>query len=208
MSAIALRDPVYPLLTAAEWEPELRKGQFPGDPIVRLERIHNTGYTVLSSELLDELLKFIGTSSVFEVGAGSGYLSRVLADHGVDVVGAIDSQDGNNTRDEWWDRPRYFDVQKVKVEDLDGLPGEIILMTWPCMSDFAFNVIQKMRPGQFLLYHGESKGGCTANARFFDRLEKGPFVRVNTDAIEDQEISEIGQLDRWSAYYRQSISDI
>lgn len=203
MSAVSFRSPTYPLLTSAEWEEKIQtSGLFPGDPRVRLERVYDTGYSVVSSELLDELVKFIDGSSVFEVGAGSGYLARLLADRGISVR-AIDHQEGPNTREEWWSRQLYFDVEKIDQSVFEEFPAEIVLMAWPCLySNFSLEVAQKLKRGQILLYHGESQGGCTATPKFFEYLRNGPFHQLRTDDMDDAGVSEVLMQDHWNAYIK------
>ena len=208
MSAITYRDPTYPLLSRAEWErrilrPTSEEARFPGDPDARMKRVYDQGYSIITQELLDSLVDWMGRDEVFEVGAGCGYLARLLSDRGVNIR-AIDSQEGECTRQPWWQNPLYFNVEKIDVNDLVELPGQTILMTWPCIgTDFALNVAKKMKVGQFLIYHGESRGGCTANESFF-RYLKNHFDVVDTSDMDDHGISDYGMRDHWSAYCKRS----
>jgi hypothetical protein len=208
VSTVAFRDPTYPLQDRAYWErrinrPTKEEALFPGDPNARMERVYDQGYTIVTQELLDGLVDFIGSDEVFEVGAGCGYLSRVLSDRGVNIR-AIDSREGECTRDPWWERPLYFNVEKIDVKEMDHLPGSMILMTWPChKSDFALTVAQKMQRGQFLLYHGEGKGGCTATPEFFDYL-RTHFDAIAIDDIDDKGYSDYNMRDHWHCYHKRS----
>lgn len=204
MSTIAFRDPTYPILTRAEWAQRINcPPTYPGDPNARLTRIYDTGYSVVTAELLDRLVEFIGQDTVLEVGAGSGYLARLLSDRGVKIT-AIDSQEGPNTREPWWQQPLYYPVEKKDVRQLQSFDEGIILLAWPCMnSDFSVHVLRKMVKGQILIYNGESDGGCTATPEFFAELHGGDFVPLYVDDIDDAGISEHLQCDYWSAFIKQ-----
>lgn len=206
MSTVALRDPSYPLQDRAYWErrilrPTKEEAMFCGDPIARMERVYDQGYTIVTQELLDGLVELIGSDEVFEVGAGCGYLARVLSDRGVNIR-AIDSREGECTREPWWERPLYFNVEKIDVKELDTLPGQIILMTWPChKSDFALSVAKKLKRGQFLLYHGEHQGGCCATPEFFQFL-KTYFDPVDIGDLNDKGYSDYQMHDHWSLWHK------
>lgn len=48
---------------------------------------------------------------------------------------------------------------------------ELFILSWPMEDDTAVRFWQAMRPGQYLLYIGEERGGCTADNAFFDAID-------------------------------------
>lgn len=178
-----MRDPEYPLLTQGEWK-ELLSAAHKNLAEFRHEHVMDTGYTIVTDRIVRELANFIGDLPVLEVGAGKGYLARLLKDRGIDIE-AIDSQSGPNTRD-WWNDELFFDVKKTTVAETNFNAYQVILMTWPCMDDdFVLSVLDKMEPGQFLIYYGEPKGGCSATNAFFERLASTEFEPIEHEALED-----------------------
>ena len=45
---------------------------------------------------------------------------------------------------------------------------DMFILAWPYMSETANDIWNKMKKGQYLLYIGEGKNGCTANDDFFN----------------------------------------
>jgi SAM-dependent methyltransferase len=145
-----------------------------------MERIHNTCYPIISQELLDQLVKFVGDLSVLDIGAGTGYLARLLHDRGINVR-AIDHRKGPNTRDLWWGRQLYYNVEDVDALTLSEFDADIVLMTWPCMrTTFGEHVAKKLKPKQFLLYQGEPRGGCTGTNEFLILSRIGVSTTLST----------------------------
>lgn len=191
-----------PLLTRQEWEEKLQGNLFKLTT-ARQQRILEEGFPIITRESLDELVRYIGTDTVFEVGAGTGYLARLLHDRGV-IVSAVDSKEGRCTRQQWWEEGRtpYFPIDFIDATKLATLPGDIVLMSWPCYdSNYAYEIARKLLPGQVLLYQGESRGGCCATNEFFDYLNYGNrFIRENLDDLEDAHIADCDVNDNWMAW--------
>ncbi len=191
--------PAYPVLDRQTWQNTLGRHY---SVATRMDRIFKTCYPIITTELLDELVEFLKYGRVLEVGAGSGYLSRLLSDRGM-VMDAIDSRKGPNTRQQWWEMDKlYYNVEQVDSADVDLTPYETILMTWPCQSDAALKLVQRMTPGQFLLYHGESRGGCCATKEFFDYLNSESFKPVNVDDMDDSAVTDPACMEYWMAYVK------
>lgn len=115
-------------------------------------------------------------TSIVELGAGVGWLGHWLCKYGIRMQTSID----NKT---WPDFPqdRYLDI----VQHMDSLEYlrlhpevELFILAWPQEDDLASRIWQALRPGQYLLYIGEDKGGCTANNIFFE-LVHGHEVENN-----------------------------
>jgi len=123
------------------------------------------GFAMIVSETIDELLPY---GPFLEVGAGSGYLSRLLANRGADVIATdiIDQQHYGFTHGRW------FDIVKMDAADAAARhPDRTVLMSWPCMGeDWSAQVLDAIVPGQKVLHIGEGRGGCTGCARLYDLL--------------------------------------
>lgn len=190
--------PQWPLLTRQQWLDQRDRSY---TTFTRYDRLLSTCYPIITIEMLDRLVLELLNDQVLEVGAGSGYLARLLHDRGIDIR-AIDSRRGPNTRFPWWENPQYFNVEQIDVNDLDISTYGTILMTWPCMSDFALQVAQKMAKRQFLIYHGEPRGGCCANKEFFDYLSSN-FQVLDVEELDDLSIPDpINLFEGWSAFIK------
>ncbi len=167
----------------------------------RADRIGDIGFCTHSAELVDELVQYIGDRRVLEVGAGTGHLARVLYERGIAIC-AVDSQKGACTQDSWWTKNRlYFDVLKMDATQFPELPGDIVLMVWPCYkTDFAEKIARLIKPGQILLYCGEPQGGCTGDYGFFKYLREAFDELPLPDALHAAHIDFYGLHEHWWAY--------
>lgn len=204
MDVSKFRKPHYPLKTKEEWETELYpdgKCIYSGMQEKRLERIFDTCYPIISAELLNALATFLRGRRVLDVGAGTGYLARILHDKGIDIQ-AVDSRNGPNTRTQWWEKQLYFDVKLVDVLDMTEFDTDVVIMTWPCMdTKFSEHVASCLKKGQILIYQGESKSGCTGTNEFFDLVaDRRRFAQLHYDPIDEEQITQVMWSDYWSIY--------
>ncbi len=190
-----------PVLTRDQWLDTGLRDMSGKAYMDRCERIRDIGFSTHSAELIDELVAYIGDRRVFEVGAGTGHLARVLFERGISIC-AVDNQKGYCTQPDWWTKERlYFDVLKMDPTQFPELPGEIVLMVWPCYNtDFAERIARLLKPGQILLYCGESKGGCTGDDGFFDHLDAAFEELPLPDALYQSHIDFYGLHEHWWAY--------
>jgi hypothetical protein len=112
---------------------------------------------------------------VLEIGAGTGYWARMLADRGLDVV-AYDLQpvDGE-IRNRWiGQRQAYFPVQRGGTEVAAQYPDRTLLLVWPPYdSAMAAKALMAYR-GQTLALVGEDEAnGATGTRSFWAALERG-----------------------------------
>lgn len=204
MDVSQFRKPLYPLKTKEEWETELYpdgKCIYSGMQEKRLERIFDTCYPIISAELLNALATFLRGRRVLDVGAGTGYIARLLHDKGIDVR-AIDSRNGPNTRTQWWEKELYFEVELADVLCMTEFDADVVVMTWPCKyTKFSEHVANCLKRGQFLIYQGEPRKGCTGTDEFFDLIgDRRRFARLQHDRIEEEEITQVMWSDYWSIY--------
>ncbi len=126
-------------------------------------------FVILTDEFIGSLQRLCSDfTNIVEVGAGIGWLGHWLGKYGVKIQASID----NKT---WPDFPKdqYLDI----VEELDSLEYvllhpevELFILAWPPENDLATRIWQVLKSGQYLLYIGEDRDGCTANNIFFDLI--------------------------------------
>jgi hypothetical protein len=142
--------------------------------------IRQYGFYIVSEGFIENTVNYFGKSKILEVGAGSGFLSACLQNAGIDIVPTeahlVDNHYGfknNYTEIIEEDSIKYLKNNKDKFDT--------ILMSWPNYSSpFAYQIAKNMASGQTLIYIGEGYGGCTADDRFFDYMEK------YADVLEDE----------------------
>lgn len=121
--------------------------------------------------------------SIVEIGAGTGLWSFFLNKNGVEIE-AYDncqkevSQFGQQVG-------KYFPVNILLKNTCLPLEGKSPFICWPDYNtDFAYQVACRVELGQYLIYIGESPGGCTANDDFFDLVwNKKLFTEVSCISI-------------------------
>lgn len=122
---------------------------------------------------------------VVEVGAGTGYWARMLADRGVDVVaydlhpfrcgcGARDwcSDGRNGTKAQW------FDVQRGGPDSAAAHPDRTLLLCWPPYgSPMAAQAVAAYHDagGRTVAYVGEGEGGCTGDDDLYRLFGGAPW---------------------------------
>ncbi len=127
-------------------------------------------FPLLTHELivnLKNLFKQLKVKNIIEVCAGPGWLSHWLKIYGVEILKTTDNL-------EWKDFQNYLDF--VECEDAlqtitKETQAELIILSWPYIDDTAFNIWNKLKTNQYLLYIGEGEGRCTANIKFFKAVE-------------------------------------
>lgn len=123
----------------------------------RNQFIETFGFCVPLPAMIDFLSK---AGSVLEVGAGTGYLSRLVnlsggSSHPTDLV------------------PVAPDVEAISATDaiIRDNGRSLVVSAWPSYDqDWLAEAARSMAPGQKLLYVGEDEGGCTASQMFFDLI--------------------------------------
>lgn len=122
------------------------------------ERLVNEfGWAIPNEEVLSYISAAFGEIS--EVGAGEGYWASLLAKRDVDVH-AFDPE----TNKTW------YDVRRASLDSVENwVTDNPTLLIWPPANDGLAVDVLDAQPSH-LLYVGETRGGCTANDEFFDRL--------------------------------------
>ena len=146
---------------------------------IRDRHIEALGYCVPTAAFAEALRP---AGPILEIGAGRGYLSRVLRLAGIDAV-ATDAH------------PRDEALPSCPVEGLTAMEairshrGRTVLCSWPTYEgSWLAEAALAMESGRRLLVVGEDEGGCTADDRFFDL--------IGMDLLPDPEIRTEGSV--WS----------
>lgn len=168
---------------------------------IRIQHIKSLGFAVITSEVADELCKFIGEKSIIDIGARTGYISAILSSRGVKNISAVDTYKGKyynlGKPDTIW-----FNVKNQNAEKLDLSSYDIILLSWPDYNtDFAYNIVSKMNSDQILIYQGESHGGCTGNDKFHEYLDS-EFKKMDSNFLDDNHFQFYGLHDWWWLYIK------
>jgi hypothetical protein len=135
----------------------------------RSEFIADKGFAKVDREVAVALAKY---SPLLEVGAGTGYLTKLLLDEGCDAV-ATDRYPPRLGRNPYGLEKEHVPVKGYPaVSAVSIYPGRSVIMSWPPMSGFwSANVASMLAPGLHLIYIGEGEGGCTGTHAMFKVLE-------------------------------------
>lgn len=150
-------EPVWPYAKIlAEWgaDFEMYRWRMPG-PIdrslsmmkLRQEYIREFGFAIPCAELLDELAK---AERVVDVGAGTGYLTRLMRNRGIQVIGS-DPRFGHGhvLKHGAYDHQQIVAQGKTMVR---RHPDALIFCSWPSLDDTWFRqMLKAMRIGQRLV---------------------------------------------------------
>jgi len=121
----------------------------------------------------EEALAFVAAGGpLVEMGAGTGYWAALLTARGADII-AYDQSPPGKTNNIWHKgATTWSDVHEGGPKVLAQHANRTLLLCWPPYeSNFALETLRAYR-GKQLIYIGESRHGCTANADFFNRLEQ------------------------------------
>lgn len=133
--------------------------------------IKYVGFTVITVDLVRQLSTIIGDRKAVELCCGSGVLTGVLHEAGVDIHG-VDLSEGSYS-EEWPNIARQ--VGLITTEDCTANPypeAQDIVLCWPPYStDVGYKIAKNMLPGQRLFYCGEGMGGCTGDDDFHNLID-------------------------------------
>ena len=127
-------------------------------------------FFILNHEFLKSIKKMtddLDITSISELSCGVGWMSYWLMIYGVPIIQAVDN--------EYWSKGGRMNPHLDFVTKGDSIdyvinhPNiQMYILSWPYMDDVAERVWCEMQDGQYLLYIGESNGGCTADDKFFE----------------------------------------
>lgn len=168
---------------------------------LRARYIRGFGFGVVTGEELCVLEVLMRGRRAIEAGSGSGYLSRLLSDRGVSIRACDNGAWG--AYGAGWDAPYQRDHSCSAVGLIDE-SVDVVLMSWPPIHDpLAFDVSQRMVPGQVLVHLGEDAGGCTGSASFFKSLgdrQRWRRMEEEEDDLNRWHLRFDGIKDHWSVF--------
>jgi len=125
------------------------------------------GFAVLTTEAI-RLLK--PHAPFIEIGSGSGYWAYEMKKQGVKIV-ATDLVKLNNNIYKFskkWTSVKWMTAKQA----IKKYPDHTLLIVWPCYDKpWAYEALKTYK-GNTLVYCGEGYGGCTANDKFHELLER------------------------------------
>jgi hypothetical protein len=153
-------------------------------------------YATLSTDAIAQLKAVLvarNIHSIIELGAGTGYMAKVLADHGL-VVDAFDINPPNHSMNEYHGQTdTFYPVKAGTVDCLRGrkIVNEALLLCYPPpQSEMAHDALKAYAEsgGQCLIHVGEI-AGLTGSASFeamlknnFECILRRPCLTWGTDA--------------------------
>lgn len=126
-------------------------------------------WAIPCAEAIDAIAEL--NEPIVEVGAGTGYWASLLAEQGVDVI-AYDNFS-------WKHEPTFFNVQEGGPKTIRQHPERSLFLCWPPYSTPMGDMCVRywlLGKGKYLVYVGESDGGCNGDVQMFERL--GQLRRV------------------------------
>jgi hypothetical protein len=158
-------------------------------------------FVVYTDEMLTAIKGFCDAKQmklVHEVCCGTGWLSHWMRKYGVPMGEAVD----NKT----WKYEAYLPI--VRQEDAAKFvkrsgDADMFVLSWAYMNPLAARIWKNMKPGQYMLYIGEGRGGCTADDEFF-QLTDGKQIQDDEDfnKIDDAFVQFYGLHDRPELYQK------
>lgn len=140
--------------------------------------VQEFAWAIPSNNAIEKIKSY--SQKIIEIGAGSGYWAKLLADEGVDVI-AFDDRSFTGDRDNIWLYEKtalHYPVGVGSVEMIAANPDRDLLLCWPDYdSDFAFQALKEFKSGIFF-YIGEDEGGCTGCDEFHEELKKLELLEV------------------------------
>jgi len=134
---------------------------------LRWKLIPKYSFAVPNQEALDEI-KNLGVK-IIEIGAGSGYWAHMLKQNGVNII-CFDTYQTKYAHDKWsrsWFKVKYGGPEKVREN-----PDRELFICWPDYGSSMAKECLNLFKGKYIIYIGESEGGCTADDDFFKIIER------------------------------------
>jgi hypothetical protein len=134
---------------------------------VRKEFINTYGFAIPCREAMEACAR---NAPLLEVGAGSGYWTRILRAQRVDVI-ATDPAQGHKHMIQHARYDATMELLQAKTA-IRHWPDRNVLMIWPGYREtWSAQALKAMRIGRVLLTVTEGEGGCCGSDLFFAILE-------------------------------------
>jgi hypothetical protein len=122
-------------------------------------------------------------SPIVSVGCGFGYTEKLAEKEGADIILTDISPDDKNGWCKNEDMKFPADLLKMDAKSaVEEFKDRNVFMAWPPYDNpMAYEVANAMEVGRYLVYVGESHGGCTGDDSFFNILDS-KFESIESDA--------------------------
>lgn len=124
----------------------------------------------IPSDKIAQAIKDICKSDVIEIGAGLGYWAKYLEQFDINVL-AFDPK-GSDRAGYFNNDQEFHPVIEGGIEQVPDNSDRALLLCWPPYKDPVAYEALSIYKGDYLIYIGESEGGCTADDMFFELLDK------------------------------------
>jgi len=169
-----VRDPYDNLLSIKSIKDIIKDENKWMSPFVIREMYLEHSFVAYNDEMLTAMKKFCDKKKmkvVHELCCGTGWFSHWMKKYGIPLKEAVD----NKTWAHYKKSNNFLPI--VKQEDAvrfvkQAEDADMFVLSWPYMDPLAHMIWNAMKPGQYLLYIGESYGGCTADDGFFNAVER------------------------------------
>jgi hypothetical protein len=131
------------------------------------DKIRELGMFALVDKTWTKLLAdWIGNRFCLEVMAGAGWLAKALYEYNVDII-ATDNKSWSNLHS----KIKLYSFNVKRMSAIDAIQkynnAEILIMSWPPYDEpDAYDAMVEWGKDRFIVYIGESEGGCTADDNF------------------------------------------
>lgn len=154
----------------------------------RHELVVKYAWAIPDDEVINTIVKY---SPIIEVGAGTGYWASLIAEQGGDIL-AFDISPYTNCQA----NNQHYLVQQAEESIVKNYSNRSLFLCWPPYKEPMAHDCLKNYKGDTLIYIGEFRGGCTADNKFFDLLEK------EWELIEEQNIPQWETMHDYLSIYK------
>lgn len=190
------------LETQAGWESHFKKVSFHDEWDNRRQIIKGTSWCILTKEVAEALGNWLkGFDLVIEPFAGTGHIAEQLRRASGLTRKQYRAYDSCISHFPKHDRKNYG-FTKSGCFNINLKKADVVLMTWPNYNEnLAYRIARKMVPGQWLVYNGEGRGGCTGDDQYHELLDT-EFERFEEfeDALNEHHVRFYSIHDRWYIY--------
>lgn len=144
---------------------------------LRSQYIAEFGFSVPTPGLIARLASL---GPILEVGAGTGYLARLIHNAGGDIIATDPNSEPMNRT--------WFDLLPLNAQEaIAQLPNRLLLSSWPSLGEtWLTEAVLALPAGTPLIVIGEGPGGCTASDCFFDLI--GPSISHEPEILQGADV--------------------